>query len=322
MEPVRRVVQLLLIAAAIAAAFLLGRRAQQPDPSVPIDETARAWDRVHSTPNDPAGWSNLGDAQANAGDLVGAEHAYLTAIRMGGDNALAYARLGFLHYERGEDDRALALLVEAKQRGASVPMLEYTIDALKKRDAKAEPIEEPIKRAQDAGIAEEVARAPELDASVPEPEPPEEVIAEQKVIEPPPPPAPAHDGVCSIPVQRLAQGRTFVVPIAVYGHWANLIIDTGASITVVTDSFADAVRLPRDPSAVVRAITANGRVEFGTAVVPEVVLANRVAENVRVAVCDDCVESVADGLLGLDLVAAFGMRLDLANATVHFADCE
>jgi hypothetical protein len=52
------------------------------------------------------------------------------------------------------------------------------------------------------------------------------------------------------------------------------------------------------------------------------VLANRVAENVRVAICESCVESVADGLLGLDLVAAFGMRLDLANATVHFADCE
>ena len=320
----RRVLAALLIALALAGAFLLGRleldrpRATNGAPA-PADELAAAWARVHAQPSDPNAWSELGDAQSAAGDLVAAEHSYLTAIRMGGDNALAYARLGFLHYERGEDDRALALLLEAKKRGASVAMLDYTIDALEKRDAKAEKIEAPIKRAQDAGIAE--PQQQELDASV-APPPPEQMIAEQIEPSSPPPPPPTHDGVCSIPVQRLAQGRTFVVPIAVYGHWANLIIDTGASITVVTRSFADAVRMPRDPNAVVRAITANGRVEFGTAIVPEVVLANRVAENVRVAVCDDCVESVADGLLGLDLVAAFGMRLDLANETVHFADCE
>jgi hypothetical protein len=318
----RRVLAVLAIGLALAGAFVLGQRMQPPPgPSqaeAPADELARAWTRVHATPSDPNGWAELGDAQSAAGDLIAAEHSYLTAIRMGGDNALAYARLGFLHYAKQEDDRALAFLDEAKRRGSDAPMLDFTIEALKSRHAEPEPIETAVRRTEDAGI--DPLDAGEEDAYVPEepavPPPPEQKIAH---VDPPPP---IHDGACSIPATRIEQGRTFVVPVAVYGHWANLIIDTGASITVVTRSFAEAVRLPRDPNAVIRAITANGRVEFGTAVVPEVVLANRVAENVRVAICEACVESVADGLLGLDLVAAFGMRLDLTNATVHFADCE
>ena len=316
----RKLLAIVALALLLAGAFLLGRMQMSAPPPAPLSGSEdSAWSRVHASPSDPAAWAALGDAQSAAGDLIGAEHSYLTAIRMGGDNALAYARLGFLHYERGADDRALSFLEEAKRRGAEVPMLDFTIDALRSRDAKSDQLHAEVKRVPDAGI--QPLDAGEADAYVPEP-PPEEPEEIAHVEPPPPPPEPVHDGVCSIPVRRLEQGRTFVVPIAVYGHWANLIVDTGASITVLTRSFADAVRLPRDPHATIRAITANGRVEFGTSVVPEIVLANRVAENVRVAVCDDCVESVADGLLGLDLVAAFGMRLDLANAAIHFADCD
>jgi hypothetical protein len=320
----RRAFTLILIALALVGAFFVGRRMQAPHAPEPTrqdppDDLSRAWSHVHASPSDPGAWAALGDAQAAAGDLVSAEHSYLTAIRMGGDNALAYARLGFLHYAKQEDDRAIAFLEEAKRRGSDVPMLDFTIETLEARRAQPETIEAEVKRVPDAGI--DPLDAGEEDARVPEaPAVKEEIV---HVDPPAPPPAePIHDGACSIPATRIEQGRTFVVPVAVYGHWANLIIDTGASLTVVSKTFADAVRLPIDPHARIRAITANGRVEFRTAVVPEVVLANRVAENVRVAICDECVESVADGLLGLDLVAAFGMRLDLAHATVHFADCE
>jgi hypothetical protein len=331
----KRIATVLALVLALAGAFLLGRMqlpapALESEPQPLPDEVAAAWANVHAAPSDPNAWAQLGDVQSAAGDLISAEHAYLTAIRMGGDNALAYARLGFLHYAKQEDDRALAYLDEAKQRGASVPMLDFTIDALRSRNAhaEAEPIENAeVKRVDDAGIDPLDAGASEPDASVEE----EPQLAEKRIDEPeiahvaPPDPSPVQvrppDGQCSIPAQRIEQGRTYVVPVAVYGHWANLIIDTGASITVVTKEFADAVRLPRDRSAVVRAITANGRVEFETAIVPDVVLADRVAQNVRVAVCDSC-EGVADGLLGLDLVAAFGLRLDLANAVIHFADCD
>jgi hypothetical protein len=319
-----------LFVLAIAAAFAVGRMQQpstvvQQHPEPLPDEVARAWAGVHGAANDPNAWAELGDAQAAAGDLLGAEHAYLTAIRMGGDNGLAYARLGFLHYAKNEDDRALAYLDEAKQRGANVPMLDFTIGALKSGHAEAKPLENTeVKRVADAGIDPPDASAEE-DAAVPiepqvDPEPEPEIAR----VAPPPEPIPERslpDGRCSLPVQRIEQGRTYVVPIIVYGHWAHLIIDTGASITVLTERYADAVRLPRDPSAIVRAITANGRVDFETAIVPDVVLADRVARNVRVAVCDSC-ETMADGLLGLDLVAAFGLRLDLANATIHFADCD
>lgn len=312
----RRALVIVLIGLALVAAYLLGR-GQLPGvspserPSEPPEEVARSWSRVHDAPSDPNGWAELGDAQSAAGDLVGAEHSYLTAIRMGGDNGLAYARLGFLHYAKNEDDRALALLLEAKRRGAEVPMLDYTIDALRSRDAEPEAMESAeVKKVDDAGVEP-------LDAASPSPPPP---AAPPPPAVPPPPPALA--GECSVPAKRLAEGRTYTVTVALHGYWAELIIDTGASITVVTREFAEAVRLPEDPNASIQAITANGRVELATAVVPEIVLANRVAQNVRVAICDRCVESVADGLLGLDLVAAFGMRLDLSKDAIHFSDCE
>lgn len=306
-----------------ALAWELLSRRDVPDRSGASDPVALAWATVNAAPGDPDAWAALGDAQAAAGDLLAAEHAYLTAIRMGGDNGLAYARLGFILYERREDDRALAMLVEAKRRRAAVPMLDFTIDALRARHAEEGPLADRAvaRRPRDAGVSD--PDAGEGDASVPEPPPAVAPIEEappepERELEPEPP----FDGVCVVPARRIDQGRTFLLGLDVGGTAADLIIDTGASITVVTAELAEAARLPIDRSRVIRAITANGRVDFATAVVPQVVLADRVAENVRVAVCEDCVQSVADGLLGLDLVAAFGLRLDLAEEAVHFADCD
>ena len=46
-------------------------------------------------------------------------------------------------------------------------------------------------------------------------------------------------------------------------------------------------------------------------------------EGAQVAVCqEECVESIADGLFGLDLQAAFDVRLDLRGGVLRFADCE
>ncbi len=324
----RRAIIALSIAAALIAAFLLGRLPSATDSArssgVEIDplsdETGGAWARVHASPSDPGAWAELGDAESAAGDLVAAEHAYLTAIRLGGDNGLAYARLGFLHYERNEDDRALAFLLEARRRGAQVPMLDFTIETLESRHAEPAEIDRgEVKHAADAGVP--ASDAGETDAYVPKPEVPDAPEIAQVSPEPPPPPPPVYDA-CTVPAKSIRSGRSYTVELAIYGHWAELIIDTGASVTVLTRAYADAVGLPRDPRASIRAITANGRVELATAIVPQVVLADRVVEDVRVAICDECVESVADGLLGLDLVAAFGLKLDLANGTLHFADCD
>lgn len=325
----------IIMALAFAVGWLLYERLPETEHVTPDSEIDRAWEAIHVDRSDPVRWSRLGDAEAAAGAYLEAEHAYRTAIRLGGADGLAHARLGFLYYSNQEDQKALAMLKEARRRGADVPMLDYTIaqilegeggegaSALHPKSTSLIPPQTirpgPTASQQtlpDAGVVD--AAAPEVDPPAPPPSPP--VVARHRP-EPEPEPAPVYDE-CSTAAIPIHGGRSFLIAINIEGSEARLIIDTGASLTVLTEAFADEAGIRSEPGRQLSAITANGRVKFDTAVVREVELEGRLMPALRVAICPECVESVADGLLGLDVVAAMGLQLDLAAKTVRFRDCE
>ena len=286
----------------------------------PEDRIERAWRRVHAEPRVAEAWIALGDVQAAADQSTGAEHAYRTALRLEGEGGLAYARLGFLLYARGRDDEARALLAEAKRRGARAPMLDHTLDRLRpstRPERAAVPTEPdagpaPVAPSPVVRSASVDAGAP-LDAGVSGGASPELEETDERESRPP---------ECALEAVRRGRHGTYVLPVFVDGVASELVIDTGASMTVVTEEMAWRAGLFVDPRRVVRAITANGRVDFPTARVPWFEIGGRVAKDVRVAVCADCVQGYADGLLGLDLLSVLGLEFRLSEGTVHLLDCE
>ena len=115
----------------------LERTTSSPPATVktPEDALAAAWKQARELPEDPAAWENLGEEQADRKQLEAAKQSFRTAIRLGGADGRAHARLGFILYAQELDAAALALLMEARVRGAEVPLLTGTIEALQRANS-------------------------------------------------------------------------------------------------------------------------------------------------------------------------------------------
>lgn len=273
----------------------------------------KAWEGVQRAPQDPAAWAALGDAQAAMDEPASAEHSYETAIRIGGPDhrdGPVHARLGFLLYARGEDERALALLEEADRLGADLPMLDETIMELQRRKRDAA-------REQRAASTAALPTAQPGEAA-PQPDPIDGGIATGELdasVDPGPPP------VCTVPFVPSDRIGVHRVPVVASGVELLLVFDTGASLTTLTEEAIAKLGVAEDPTQRVRAVTASGRVEFPTAVVGDVTIANRTVRDLRVAICRGCGGTEADGLLGLDVMGALGLELDLKQKRIVFAGC-
>lgn len=273
-----------------------------------MTDLGRAQAAVQATPADPAVWLALGDAQAAVDAHHAAEYAYHRAIQLadaqGQPDGQARARLGFLLFGRGRDNEARRWLKEAQARGATTPLLEETLMRLTPA---------PRPRAADAPASAPTPAAPtprvdggatELDAAGSPA--PEEVAA-----------APF---LCTVQLERRASGALLAMV------WINqrqlvLLVDTGATISVINRSAAEAVGVA-PVSGRLQAVTANGVTEMTMGWVDEIILGDRLLEGVRVAVCEECVSAVADGLLGVDLQSRFDVRVDVVAGLLLFADCD
>ena len=287
------------------------------------DPLAEGWRRVAARPEAPQAWLRLAERQIELDQAAAAERSLWTAIELGDPGGFAHARLGFLLYAQHRDDEALALLEVAREREVSLPLLDHTLTVLQARA-----------RAEEAAVAEPAAAEP-ADDPPPERPPPAPRSPEPRPDagvpldagprpDPGPEPLLADDagGPCDLPLDRIDGGRTFALEVDVEGVPARLIVDTGASLTVLTRELADELGVRLDAQRSITAITANGRVEMPTAVLARVAVGDRAVRELRVAVCDDCVSDLADGLLGLDLQTTLGMQIDAGAARLRFGDCD
>jgi hypothetical protein len=311
----RIVLSLLCCAVLLAAAlgWMRWRSARNPG-EVAVEE---AWLQVQRSPRDPALWSRLGDAQARYDENAAAEHAYRTALRLGSRDASLKGRLGFLLYGAGRDHEARELLTEARAGGAQLPMLDWTLaelEAAAQREIETSAVHEPEPQLQPQ--PEERPRRIDSGAGTPV------VTAEEPEVHEVPEEPEEGTELCAIDAVSSRHMGTLRVPVEIGGEIYWMIVDTGASITVVSAQVVEELDLEIDSERAVRAITATGPATFERARVPSLSVADRVVEDLWVAVCEGCGGQDSVGLLGLDVQAAIGAELRVGTKQLVFTDCE
>ncbi len=275
-----------------------------------------------------------GAAVENPGDLADARRAGDGAERPRGDDGTGAAERGRSTSESASDDRSRSGASDAR-RGAT----DDHSSANARNSGATDAVDDRPGGAMGDPTAPHAIDDPEHDAFDPraiadrglldagtyaappplEPPPPRDDAPLAEASDPEPPAEPL--GPCDYPLVRLTHSRALGIDVTFGGVDARLVFDTGATMTVVTTELADLMRLPRDPDRRIVARTANGRVVMESGVVDAVQLAGRVVSGTRVAVCGDCTQGVADGLFGLDLVAAFGLTVDPTRGVATFDDC-
>lgn len=274
-----------VVAAGVLAAFF------QAEPHG-FASVSAAWRQVERDPDDPKAWVGLGDAQLAVDALGAAEEAYRRAIDLGHRGPAAYTRLGFLLYGKGRDVEARGLLRYARENGATDPMIDFTLAQLSSpADAREEP---------DSPEAALAAKTPERRAVTPER---------------------AESSDCVRPLVRAGKRGTFVVEVNIEGTDARLIVDTGASITVLERTLVDALGLRLDPDRVMRAITAAGPARLPLLAIDDLRIGTWRVPQLTVAVCDRCGGAAAEGLLGLDVQDVLGYQIDLETPRLRLPEC-
>lgn len=149
-------------------------------------------------------------------------------------------------------------------------------------------------RAQDALAA--ASRAAELDPAFAE-----QVSQYRKALSAPNP------DVTEIPLDATG---TIRADVRVGGQPIELIVDTGASLTVIPTALAQRLGLWRDDLPKVRVQTASGTLEAATVTLPTIAIGGIVIDHVEAAVLDLPGSLAGKGLLGLSALRRLDMRLD------------
>lgn len=123
----------------------------------------------------------------------------------------------------------------------------------------------------------------------------------------------AHAPSPGVPLERMDGG--YVVEVRLNGReTARLLLDTGASTTLLSPRVAERLGLEvhRNPPAVLR--TANGQVEAGWAEVESLDVGGHRTGPLRVVIHDAIPE--ADGLLGMNFLGAFRVEIHAQGPTL------
>lgn len=117
-----------------------------------------------------------------------------------------------------------------------------------------------------------------------------------------------------------ARNRLLVVPAGIDGKWLNLLVDTGAERTVISEDVVERLGLKRDTSSVTRSMGMGGTYTSHDALIPGLVLGGVRFPVKRVAVGQFRFGPgfSADGLLGSDVLLAFDLDIDVPQRTLTF----
>lgn len=127
------------------------------------------------------------------------------------------------------------------------------------------------------------------------------------------------DPACLLPT--LKRGNAVYVDVDIDGHVARMILDTGATHTVVTEAFGRAAGFEPDPDRQIIARTANGETTMAIVHTETITIAGRAVADLPIALCPNCPLNGADGLLGVDVLAGLHVQVDLPTGTARFGDC-
>ncbi len=111
-------------------------------------------------------------------------------------------------------------------------------------------------------------------------------------------------------VPLIPTGNHFVVNAQINGIPVNLMLDTGASITVVKSELIRTAGIPVDHSQLVSLTTANGRAQAPIAHLNQIQLGDQIVLSFKVVVLDLEELTGVDGLLGMDFLGRYRFTID------------
>ena len=121
--------------------------------------------------------------------------------------------------------------------------------------------------------------------------------------------------IAEMPLQ--VQDRLLVVPVGINGNWTQLVVDTGAERTTISDSAADRLGLPHDPKYTTQSLGIGGATTTTDVTIDRLVLGGVRFPVPRIAVGTFKLQTErglnADGLLGADILLGFDMDIDVPN---------
>lgn len=117
--------------------------------------------------------------------------------------------------------------------------------------------------------------------------------------------------VADLPLQPL--GTLSLVTADINGHPASLILDTGSDSTVLSSTAAERLGVAWDERAPVEGVGAGGTFRAFPATIPNLALGNALMSDVRVSVVEQGLPLVADGVLGIDVLAGYELDLDMPH---------
>lgn len=324
------------------------------------------WSALQRDPLEASSWLGLGELAQQEGALSLARAAYRAATELEEESGEAAARLGYVLFEEGRDQEAIASLTRAKALGADAALLDLTwammrvhvemvgpfprFSAAGAGNPSATPAELPRAAVAPEGSgpegAEERERSTRTGARTEgrgetdeeddegnedegnddeEEGGDEQAQGERSASDPDDETATGRgqlaEGPCELALTRQGESGIFVVEALVQGHEARLIVDTGASLTVLAQEFLDASGLRLEEEGTLTARTAGGARTFKTATVAALELGGRSVEELRVAICEECGMPGSDGLLGLDVQEPLGLSLFPSLGALRFEGC-
>lgn len=120
--------------------------------------------------------------------------------------------------------------------------------------------------------------------------------------------------VTELPLE--VQDNLLVVRVGINGHWADLVVDTGAERTTIGDAAANRLGLPHDPRYVNNSMGIGGATTTTDVTIQRLVMGGVYFQPVtRIAVGTFNLQTQhglrADGLLGADILLAYEMDIDV-----------
>jgi len=123
------------------------------------------------------------------------------------------------------------------------------------------------------------------------------------------------DHELTVPMTRV--GNNFVVPVRINNIPVRLLLDTGASVTVLTPVSATRIGTERQARGVVNLETANGRIRAPLASIRRFEIGDDSLSGLRVAIIDLGVLGGVDGLLGMDVLSRYRVIIDREHAVLR-----
>jgi predicted aspartyl protease len=126
--------------------------------------------------------------------------------------------------------------------------------------------------------------------------------------------------IAEMPLQ--VQDRLLVVPVGINGKWVQLVVDSGAERTTISNAAADRLELPHDVRYTNRSLGIGGATTTTDVTVDRMVLGGVHFPVNRIAVGNFKLQNQrglsADGLLGADVLLAFDLDIDVPGNKLTF----